>query len=152
MAFLGIRIAMIFKQDTSKEKRKRQGVEQLAVFSLLDKEPTVLWRDWAGRRYTQYEDWVSILWAVHICRVSPGADAQVSLWVHSLLSRSVVCSPVGYSPPGFSDYGVSPGKNHWSGLPCPPPGDLPNPGIEPRSPTLEVDSLPSEPPGKPVLP
>ena len=37
----------------------------------------------------------------------------------------------------------------WSGLPCPPPGDLPNPGIEPRSPTLQTDSLPSEPPGEP---
>ena len=36
-----------------------------------------------------------------------------------------------------------------SGLPCPPPGDLPNPGIEPGSPALQVDSLPSEPPGKP---
>ena len=33
------------------------------------------------------------------------------------------------------------------GLPCPPPGDLPNPGIEPRSPALQVDSLTSEPPG-----
>ena len=40
-------------------------------------------------------------------------------------------------------------QEHWSGLPCPPPGDLPNPGIEPRSPVLQVDSLPSEPPGKP---
>ena len=29
------------------------------------------------------------------------------------------------------------------------PGDLPNPGIEPRSPTLQVDSLPAQPPGKP---
>ena len=38
---------------------------------------------------------------------------------------------------------------YWSGPPCPPPGDLPNPGIEARSPTLQVDSLPSEPPGKP---
>ena len=37
----------------------------------------------------------------------------------------------------------------WSGLPGPPPRDLPNPGIEPRSPTSQVDSLPSEPPGKP---
>ena len=36
----------------------------------------------------------------------------------------------------------------WSGLPCPPPGDLPNPGIEPRSPALQADALPSEPPGK----
>ena len=38
---------------------------------------------------------------------------------------------------------------YWRGLPFPSPGDLPNPGIEPRSPTLQVDSLPAEPPGKP---
>ena len=40
-------------------------------------------------------------------------------------------------------------QEYWSGLPCPPPGDLSNPGIEPRSPVLQVNSLPSEPPGKP---
>ena len=34
-------------------------------------------------------------------------------------------------------------------MPCPPPGDLPDPGTEPRSPTLEADSLPCEPPGEP---
>ena len=39
----------------------------------------------------------------------------------------------------------------WSGLPCPSPGDLPNPRIECRSPTLQADSLPSEPSGKPSL-
>ena len=39
-------------------------------------------------------------------------------------------------------------QDHWSGLPCPSPGDLPNPGIEPRSLTLQVDSLPTKPPGK----
>ena len=38
-------------------------------------------------------------------------------------------------------------QEYWRGLPCPPPGDLPNPRIEPRSPTLH--SLPFEPPGKP---
>ena len=42
-------------------------------------------------------------------------------------------------------------QEYWSGLPCPPPGDLPNPVIEPRSPTLQVNSLPSEPPGKPMF-
>ena len=42
-------------------------------------------------------------------------------------------------------------KKYWSGLPCPPPGDLPNPGTEPRSPSLQVDSLPAEPQGKPEL-
>jgi len=38
---------------------------------------------------------------------------------------------------------------YLSGLPFPSPGDLPNSGIEPRSPTLQADSLLSEPPGKP---
>ena len=36
----------------------------------------------------------------------------------------------------------------WSGLPFPSPGDLPDPGIEPGSPALQADALPSEPPGK----
>ena len=39
-------------------------------------------------------------------------------------------------------------QEYWSGLPFPSPGDLPNPGIKPRSPALQVDSLPSELPGK----
>ena len=38
----------------------------------------------------------------------------------------------------------------WTGLPFPPPGDLPDPGIEPRSPALQADAVPSEPPGKPT--
>ena len=38
---------------------------------------------------------------------------------------------------------------YWSGQPFPSPGDLPNPGIKPRSPALQADSLPAEPPGKP---
>ena len=39
---------------------------------------------------------------------------------------------------------------YWSGEPFPSPEDLPNPGIEPRSPALQVDSLPTEPQGKPI--
>ena len=38
---------------------------------------------------------------------------------------------------------------YWSGYPFPSPGDLPNPRIKPRSPTLQADSLPAEPQGKP---
>ena len=41
-----------------------------------------------------------------------------------------------------------PRQESWSGLPFLPLGHLPEPGIEPRSPALQVDSLPSEPPGK----
>ena len=39
-------------------------------------------------------------------------------------------------------------QEYWSGLPCPPPGDLPYPGTKHRSLTLQANSLPSEPPGK----
>ena len=42
-------------------------------------------------------------------------------------------------------------REYWSGLPFPSPGDLPNPGIEPRSPTLQADALTSDPPGKPFV-
>ena len=41
-------------------------------------------------------------------------------------------------------------QEYWSGLPLPSPGDLPDPGIEPRSPALEADALTCEPPGKPL--
>ena len=40
-------------------------------------------------------------------------------------------------------------QEYWSALPFPSPGDLPDPGIKPRSPALEADTLTSEPPGKP---
>ena len=62
---------------------------------------------------------------------------QSCLPPHGLQPARLLCSW------GFSR------QEHWSGLPCPPPGDLPNPEIKPRSPTLQADSLLSEPPGKP---
>ena len=64
-------------------------------------------------------------------------------------SCPALCNPIDYSLPyilcpwGFSR------QEYWSGLPCPPPGVLPNPGIKPRSLALQADSLPTEPPGKP---
>ena len=41
-------------------------------------------------------------------------------------------------------------QEYWSGLPFPSPRHLPDPGIEPRSPAVQADALPSEPPGKHV--
>ena len=65
-------------------------------------------------------------------------------WRHSVESQSLW--PHGlYSLPGSFVHGFS-RQEHWSGLPFPSPGDLPNPGIEPRSPVLWA--LPSEPPGE----
>ena len=56
---------------------------------------------------------------------------------HRLQPARLLC------PWGFSR------QEYWSGLPCRPPGDLPNAGIDPRSPELQADSLPAELPGKP---
>ena len=42
-------------------------------------------------------------------------------------------------------------QEYWSGLPFPSPGDLPHPGIKPRSPALQADALTSEPPRKPKI-
>ena len=41
-------------------------------------------------------------------------------------------------------------REYWSGLPFPSPGNLPNPGIQPKSPALQADALISVPPGKPL--
>ena len=60
------------------------------------------------------------------------------------LCNPMVCSLTGFSlSMGFSR------QDCCSGLPFPSPGVLPDPGIEPRSPAMQTDSLPSEPPGKP---
>ena len=69
-------------------------------------------------------------------------------WSRSVVSDSATLWTVAQQAPlpmGFSR------QEYWSGLPFPFPGDLPNPGIEPRSPALQADALTSEPPGKPYF-
>ena len=55
------------------------------------------------------------------------------------------CDCVARQAPLFMEFS---GQEYWNGLPFPPPGDLSDPGIEPGSPAMQIDSLPSEPPGK----
>ena len=62
----------------------------------------------------------------------------LTLWTHGLVAHQAPLS-VGF-----------PRQEYWSRLPFPSPGDLSNPGIEPRSPALQADSLPSELPVKPT--
>ena len=61
-----------------------------------------------------------------------------------------LCDPMDCSPPGSSIHEFSRQENR-SGLPFPSPGDLPDPGIEPGSPTLQADTLLSEPPENPTV-
>ena len=72
-----------------------------------------------------------------ICAVLSHSVVADPLQPHSLQPARLLC------PWGFSR------QEYWSGLPCPPPGDLPNPGIEPMSPVLPGRFFTTEPPGKP---
>ena len=84
-------------------------------------------------------------------RGSPKSNLKVKVKVKSLSSVRLFATPwtIAYQAPpsmGFSS------QEYWSGLPFPSPGYLPDPGIEPRSPTFQADALTSEPPGNLSLP
>ena len=74
------------------------------------------------------------------------------LHVLCLVAQScpTLCNSTDCGLPGSSVHGSS-RQEYYSGLPCPSPGDLPNPGMEPRYPALQADSLPAEPPEKPSI-
>ena len=77
-------------------------------------------------------------WYVHACML--GCFRHVRLFVTLWAIAHQAPLSMGFSR-----------QEYWTGLSCPPQGDLSNSGIEPRSPLLQVDSLPTEPPGKPHL-
>ena len=77
-------------------------------------------------------------------------DRKVKVKVKLLSRVQLFVTPwtVAYQVPpsmGFSR------QEYWSGLPFPSPGDLPDPGIEPGSPSFQADALTAEPPGKPHI-
>ena len=75
-----------------------------------------------------------------LTRVSVGSSV-----VSDSLQSHGLCNPQGSSVHGILQARIL----EW--VACPPPGDLPNTGIEPRSPALQADSLPAEPRGKPLI-
>ena len=93
-------------------------------------------------------------WASLVAQLVKNPPAMREPWVRSLgwedplekgtaatAAKSLQSCPTLCDPMDRPEY--------WSGEPFPSPGDLPNPGIEPRSPVLQVDSLPADPQGKP---
>ena len=85
-----------------------------------------------------YSTWHDFSWFIHVAQVS------ILFFVYlAAESCPTLCDPMDCRPPGSLSMGFS-RQEYWSGLPLSPPGDLPDPGIEPRSPTLQADSLPSE--------
>ena len=92
--------------------------------------------------FLKWQDFIFFLWrssiilCVYVCAMLSCSVVSNSVQPHGLQPTSLLCSW------GFSR------QEYWSGLPCPPPGDLPNPGIKLRSPVLQVDSLLTESPEK----
>ena len=125
---------------------------RLGEFKSLAWGHTAVGWSWQGLKETQ-----QLLHCFISCRktksnLGVGCLSSSPPWsVHakSIQSCPTVCDPMAVARQALS-MGFS-RQEYWNGLPCPPPGDLPDLGIEPGSLALQPDSLPSEPPGKPRL-
>ena len=92
-------------------------------------------KTWKQPKCPSTEEWIKKMWYIDICVCVSHSVVSNSLQSHELQPTRV--------------HGILKARIlDW--VPCPSPGDLPNPGIEPGSPTLQADSLPSEPPWKPI--
>ena len=91
--------------------------------------PYFIWNGFDSKRLQSlfFSRCVQIRWAIAPWYHRMGVHAK------SLQSCLTLCDPMDCNPPGSSSMGFS-RQEYWSGLPCPPPGDLPEPGIKPRSP------------------
>ena len=103
--------------------------------------PELLWKDGGTRRLAK---WQSTAVPPFLCKdrsVSSGVGGKVKVKITQ--SCPTLCDPRDFSPWN------SPGQNTGVGSTHPSPGNIPDPGIAPRSPTLQADSSPAEPQGKP---
>ena len=83
-----------------------------------------------------------ILFLKWMCFILPYSESEVK----SLSRVWLFATPWTYQAPPSMEFSR---QKYWSGLPFPSPGDLPHPGIEPGSPTLQADTVLSEPQGSP---
>ena len=108
------------------------------------------------------DQWLGLVTFMAVARVQslvgklrshePCGMADDALYVHvCVLSCLTLCDPMDYicqAPLSME----SSRQEYWSGLPCPPPGDPPDPGIEPEPPALAGGFFTARPLGKPVTP
>ena len=100
--------------------------------AILDKQPQASLPADTKLRIEDHCEWVS---------------EWVSEWVKVAQSCLTLCNPTAYTAHGILQARIL----EWVALDFPSPGDLPNQGIKPKSPTLQADSLPAEPQGKPKI-
>ena len=129
--FTAIRMAVI-KKTTNNKCWRRCGEKGTLVYYC-----NVNWSSQYGKEYGEFSKKLKIeLPCALLCSVTQPCPT--------------LCNLMGCSPPGLLCLWGFSRQEYWSGLPWSSPGDLLNPGIGSRSPTLQVGSLLSEPPGKPI--
>ena len=92
------------------------------------------------RRFERQHRWKCVMWFVCVCVC---ACARVCVCVHAFGHVQLFATPWTIAHQALLSKGFS-RQDYWSGLPCTPPGDLPNPGIKPESPAIPIllaDSL-----------
>ena len=105
-------------------------------------------RESQGKRWRQRERSVFGLQVHRVAPSPPGLGCGVEGDIFYHQPKCVSCSVISDSATLLSMEFSR--QEYWSGLPFPSPENLPNPGIKPGSPTVQADSLPSEPLGKPA--
>ena len=102
-------------------------------------------RNWMNKQVNKpTECW----WGNSMSYIVTGIQTSMLCCAWSLRHVWLFATPRTVAHQALCSWGFS-WQEYWNGLPCPPPGDLPHLGIEPRFSVLQPDSLPSEPPRKP---
>ena len=127
----------VFDKGVNDIEKKRQNsfyLNLLLVYKLGQISPKMCWK-----RYRPSKNFLKEILNLSVIICFSLVQFFATLWT---VARQAPLSM------GFSR------QEYWSGLPCPPPGDLPYTGIKPKSPVFpafQVDSLPPVPPGKPII-
>ena len=121
------------------------------IHSSIDKHLVCLlwWRMFQWTREYRYLFQVTVLFPLHLYLEVGLLDPMCEKCVKVLAARlCLTAAPWTVACQAPESVELS-SQEYWGGLPFLSPGELPNPGIEPGSPAVQADSLPSEPPGKP---
>ena len=91
---------------------------------------------------------IDITYVLKLCKIFKGKSMKTRSEVKSIRRVRIFATPwtIAYQDPQAMGFFK---QEYWSGWPFAFPGDLPNPGIEPGSPALQAEALPSNPPRKP---
>ena len=157
------RLSVLFREDTGTAEAMLWARFHFTLFFFFPFQLQVwkcfmLWDFWSFSKIAEVFQFCFYSWSLSLTSqslYSPIFYCQVffrrEIFLKGLKWKSLSCVQLFVTPWTVQSMGLS-RPEFWSGYPFPSPGDLPKIQIEPRSPTLQADSLPAEPLGKPEIP